>query len=123
MSDSNETDLKDTGSINADKSEGKDIKNDYEMPNTKPVPIIICLFASFIICLVTILQKKSFNTFVLRFALTAIIFYILGIIVRVVMDRSFKVDKEETEKTLKESETSDEESENKAVQDEESAKS
>lgn len=101
------------------KAETKDKKDDYEMPNTKPVPIIICLIASFIICLVTILQKKGFATFVLRFALTAIIFYILGCIVRLVMDRSFRVDKEETEKTLKESETADEGSEKKVVQDEE----
>lgn len=64
--------------------------------NTKPLPIIICLFASGLMCVISILQGVDFGVFVKRFALVALIFYILGVIVRVVIDRTFKIDMDET---------------------------
>jgi hypothetical protein len=64
--------------------------------NTKPLPIIICLLASGIACVISILQGVDFGIFVRRFALTALVFYLLGVIVRVVIDRTFKIDMEET---------------------------
>ena len=69
---------------------------------TKPIPIIICLLASGISCLISIMQGVKFTTFVFRFAVTALIFYFFGILIRVVIDRSFKIDKEETEKKMQE---------------------
>ncbi len=69
---------------------------------TKPIPIIICLLASGISCLISIMQGVKFTTFVFRFAVTALIFYFFGILIRVVIDISFKIDKEETEKQMQE---------------------
>jgi len=69
---------------------------------TKPIPIIICLLASGISCLISIMQGVKFTTFVFRFVVTALIFYFFGILIRVVIDRSFKIDKEETEKKMQE---------------------
>lgn len=63
--------------------------------NTKPLPIAITLAASFVTCLISILSKSSFEQFVIRFALTALIFYIIGSIIRVVIDRTVKADLEE----------------------------
>jgi hypothetical protein len=58
--------------------------------------------ASGISCLISILQGVEFPTFVFRFAITAFLFYIFGVIIRVVIDRAFKIDKEETEKQKQE---------------------
>ncbi|MCR4781970.1 MAG: hypothetical protein K5851_04400 [Lachnospiraceae bacterium] len=66
--------------------------------NTKPLPIAICLLASGIACVISIIQGVDFGVFVKRFALVALIFYVLGVIVRVVIDRTFKIDMEETQK-------------------------
>jgi ABC-type bacteriocin/lantibiotic exporter with double-glycine peptidase domain len=73
--------------------------------NTKPLPIIICLAASGIICVISIIQGVDFGVFVKRFALVALIFYVLGVIVRVVIDRTFKIDMDET---IKQQEMEDE---------------
>ena len=80
---------------------------------TKPIPIIICLLASGISCVISIMQGVKFSTFVFRFAITALIFYIFGVLIRVVIDRSFKIDQEETEKQMQEEfDVSPEEEEN-----------
>ena len=63
--------------------------------NTKPLPIAITLAASFVTCMISILSKASFEQCVIRFALTALIFYIIGSIIRVVIDRTVKADLEE----------------------------
>ena len=70
--------------------------------NTKPIPIMITLLASGISCILSLLQEVSFKTFVIRFALTALIFYFLGSVIRVLLDKAFKIDIEETKKAAKE---------------------
>lgn len=66
--------------------------------NTKPIPALVALSASGITCVLSILQQVKFSVFVLRFAVVAALFYIIGSVIRVVIDRAFKVDAEETEK-------------------------
>ncbi|MBP7059398.1 MAG: hypothetical protein KBA87_03140 [Lachnospiraceae bacterium] len=48
------------------------------------------------------MQGVKFTTFVFRFAVTALIFYFFGVLIRVVIDRSFKIDNEESEKQMQE---------------------
>lgn len=66
--------------------------------NTKPLPIIVTLVACLISCVVSIFEGVGFRIFVIRFALTALIFYVVFSFVRVFLDIGLKVDKEETEK-------------------------
>lgn len=81
--------------------------------NTKPIPIIITLIAAFISCIASVIQRVSFDIFTKRLLLAVICFAIIGIIVRVVIERSFKTMEEENdqekEETEEEVETADEE--------------
>lgn len=58
--------------------------------NTKPIPILITLTAAFISCLASVIQGVTFAIFTRRFLLTVLCFAIIGIVVRVVVERSFK---------------------------------
>lgn len=66
--------------------------------NRKSLPIIITLIAALISCVSSILIGVSFDVFVKRFAITVVVFYIIGSIIKVAMDIGFKVDEEETAK-------------------------
>lgn len=64
--------------------------------NTKPLPIAICLAASGIACVISIYQKVDFSVFLIRFALTALIFYIIGVVFAMVLNHVMKPE-EDTE--------------------------
>lgn len=88
--------------------------------NTKPLPIAIALAASGTACIISIYQKVVFSVFVLRFALTALIFYIIGGVITMVLNYTLKTGKkelEEQEELEAESDTadSDEESSDKEL--------
>lgn len=85
--------------------------------NRKSLPIIITLIAALISCVSSILIGVSFNEFVKRFAITVVIFYILGSIIKVAIDIGFKVDEEETAKM------EDEQAEGEDSEDEDSSES
>lgn len=59
--------------------------------NTKPIPIIITLLAAGISCLVSAIQGVSFGIYTKRLIITVVCFAVIGIVVRVVLDRSFAV--------------------------------
>ena len=59
--------------------------------NTKPIPAIIMLTAGFVTCIVGILQHFSFGTYVKTLLLVLIGFYLLGCIVKLVLDKGFRV--------------------------------
>ena len=59
--------------------------------NTKPIPAIIMLTAGFVTCIVGILQHFSFGTYVKTLFLVLIGFYLLGCIVKLVLDKGFRV--------------------------------
>ena len=58
---------------------------------TKPVPAIIMLTAGFVTCIVGIVQHFSFGTYVKTLFLVLIGFYLLGCIVKLVLDKGFRV--------------------------------
>ena len=59
--------------------------------NTKPIPAIIMLTAGFVTCIVGILQHFSFGTYVTTLFLVLLGFYLLGCIVKLVLDKGFRV--------------------------------
>ena len=59
--------------------------------NTKPIPAIIMLTAGFVTCIVGIVQHFSFGTYVKTLLLVLIGFYPLGCIVKLVLDKGFRV--------------------------------
>ncbi|MCR5143978.1 MAG: hypothetical protein K6B67_01560 [Lachnospiraceae bacterium] len=74
--------------------------------NTKPIPIIITLIAALVSCVASIFQQADFAVFTKRLVLSVLIFGTIGIIVRVILDRSVRVMDEEDE------EENDDENEN-----------
>ena len=58
---------------------------------TKPIPAIIMLTAGFVTCIVGIVQHFSFGTYVKTLLLVLIGFYLLGCIVKIVLDKGFRV--------------------------------
>lgn len=58
--------------------------------NTKPIPIIITLSAAFISCVVSIIQHVEFSVFVTRLLIVVLVFIIMGTIIKILLDYSFK---------------------------------
>lgn len=59
--------------------------------NTKPVPAIVMLSAGFATSVVGIVKHYSFGTYVKTLFLVLVIFYIIGCIAKVVLDKCFRV--------------------------------
>ena len=59
--------------------------------NTKPIPAIIMLTAGLVTCIVGIVQHFSFGTYVKTLFLVLIGFYLLGCVVKLVLDKGFRV--------------------------------
>ena len=59
--------------------------------NTKPIPAIIMLTAGFVTCVVGIVQHFSFGTYVKTLFLVLIGFYLLGCVVKLVLDKGLRV--------------------------------
>lgn len=59
--------------------------------NTKPIPAMIMLTAGFVTCVVGIVQHFSFGTYVKTLLLVLVGFYLLGCIVKLVIDKGFRV--------------------------------
>lgn len=78
----------------------------------KPLAIIMTLCACLISCIVSIIQGVGFGVFVKRFAVTALVFLLLGFIIQIFLNMGFKVEQEETEAQEEEQqENSDEDAE------------
>jgi len=58
--------------------------------NTKPIPIIITLAAAFISCVVSIVQRAGFSVFLSRLVIVVAVFLVMGTIIKMVLDYSFK---------------------------------
>lgn len=76
--------------------------------NTKPLAVIITLIACFISCVISIANGVGFAIFVKRFALTALVFMTIGVVITVFINKGFQVDQDETEKQDQEGETQEE---------------
>ena len=59
--------------------------------NTKPIPAIMMLTAGFETCIVGIVQHFSFGKYIKTLFLVLIGFYLLGCIVKLVLDKGFRV--------------------------------
>ena len=58
--------------------------------NTKPVPVIITLAAAFISCVISIMQRVEFSVFVSRLLIVVVIFLVMGTIIKMILDYSFR---------------------------------
>jgi len=67
---------------------------------TKPIPAIVMMIAGLITCFLCIRNQVSTSDFLRRLLLVLILFYILGIILKEVLDFSFnrKIEKDLAEK-------------------------
>ncbi len=76
-------------------------KNKDKPVNTRTLPAIIVLSAALISCAFSLLQGVEFRVFVARLFFSVVIFGIIGLIVRVILDRYFfnRNSKEEEEET------------------------
>lgn len=70
--------------------------------NAKPIPIMITLLAAGISCVASIIQDVPFSVFTMRLLGVVLLFGTLGIVLRVVIERSFKVMEEEPEDEVEE---------------------
>lgn len=59
--------------------------------NTKPVPVIIMLTAGFVTCVSGIVQHFSFGTYIKTLLLVLIGFYLVGCILRLVLDKGIQM--------------------------------
>jgi len=66
--------------------------------NTKPIPVILALIACLISCVISILEGVSFALFVKRFAITAVVFLVLGFVITIFLNKGFQVEQEELKK-------------------------
>lgn len=64
-------------------------KNKEKPVNTRPLPAIIVLSAALISCAFSLFQGVEFRIFVGRLFLSVVIFGLIGVFVRVILDRYF----------------------------------
>ena len=66
---------------------------------TKPIPAIVMLSAGFVTCIIAIYTHMELIDFTKSLLLVLIVFYILGGIVKIILDKNFAQMKEEEEET------------------------
>ena len=64
---------------------------------TKPIPAIVMLSAGFVTCIIAIYTHMELMAFTKRLLLVLIVFYILGGIVKIILDKNFAQMKEEAD--------------------------
>ena len=57
---------------------------------TKSIPVIIMLLAGFLACIYGIINHTEIITFVWTLLLVMIVFYVLGFVIKIVIDKNFK---------------------------------
>lgn len=92
---------------------------------TNGVPAIIMLMAGFIDCVIAILTHMTLWDFTRQLLLVLILFYVIGCVVKMIIDRNFKdmeetQDQEETEDSKEEQDTDSSEQQEDTNQTEES---
>lgn len=68
----------------------KKTKKKSKKPNTKPVPVIITLGAALVSCIMSIFEQADLSLFVERLLIVVIIFMVMGTIIKMILDYSFK---------------------------------
>lgn len=73
---------------------------------TKPIPAIVMLVAGFVTCIMSIRYHLELKEFTKTLLLVLIVFYLLGIVVKIILDKNFpQMSKEEQEETTEEEKT------------------
>lgn len=62
--------------------------------NTKPIPPVLALLAGAVVCVTAFIQQYDMNKFAVRFSIACIIFFALGIILKMILDQF--INKKET---------------------------
>lgn len=76
---------------------------------TKPIPAIVMLIAGFVTCVISIYTHMELKAFTKTLFWVLVIFYIFGIVIKVILDRNFKeMQDEEVPEEEQESEASSE---------------
>lgn len=88
--------------------------------NTKPIPALLALFAGFVTCVMSFAQHVDIVVFAKRFVIVCVIFFIIGMIARILIELNFKdiINPEPSEEPV--DEESIENIESKEAQEEES---
>lgn len=73
--------------------------------NTRQIPAIIMLIAGLITCIVTAFQKVNTITFLTTLFMVLLVFYILGCIVKIVIERTINTDNKKDQEETSEEET------------------
>lgn len=58
--------------------------------NTKPIPALLALFAGFVTCIMSFVQHVDIVVFAKRFIIVCVIFFIIGMIARILIELNFK---------------------------------
>lgn len=80
---------------------------------TKPIPVAVSLAAGFITCIISFLNQATMGQFVRNFCLAIVIFYILGALVRFLLNKFIPL-----EEAVKEEKTQEQAAEEGAGQEE-----
>lgn len=89
---------------------------------TKTLPAIIMLLAGFVTCIVGIIEQIEIVRFTKILLLVLVIFYVLGLIIKMILDKNFQEKEKEIEETTEGSEEVSEEQEVSEGTDEEEEK-
>ncbi len=85
--------------------------------NTKPVPAIVMLLGGAIACIFGMVYHYSVKHFITTLLVVLIIFYVIGCIVKIILDKNFK-EMDEAAEEEEPAEVSEEEKENIESEDE-----
>ena len=58
--------------------------------NTKPIPALLALIAGFVTCIMSFVQHVDIVVFAKRFVIVCVIFFIIGMIARILIEVNFK---------------------------------
>lgn len=64
---------------------------------TKQIPVLLALAAGLITCIISFLNQAGTGRFVRNLCLAVVIFYILGCVVKLILDKSFPIETETEE--------------------------
>lgn len=58
--------------------------------NTKPIPALLALIAGFVTCVMSFVQHVDIVVFAKRFVIVCVIFFIIGMVARILIEVNFK---------------------------------
>lgn len=78
--------------------------------NTRQLPPVLALVAGFMTCVMSFVQRVDMTVFAKRFIVVTIIFFIIGVVLKIVIDINFKsiAEDEETEEGTEQNEDQNE---------------